>query len=1440
MITGLVVETGGFELVVGGEGIGPRRLLQDSDVAWLTAVAGRYVDAVRGGSRREVLLALGRELYGWLDGDRRRLTRLLDEAPVPVLFEVRGPRRPSAAEWALLRAPFELLAAPGGGFLVEEPEQFAVVRRLGRPGPADALDDRRLGVAFMASSPRGQNELDYEAEELAILGAVGETGLDLVVEDSGNPERLGVRLSELGGMPVVHLSCHGLHNWRERPGDRPTPVLLLEDDLGQGRPTSAKELVGLLTPRPRLAFVSACLTATGADVGGHLPAGAGRRGAPGTGAGAAVAHSLATELVAAGIPAVIGWDGSVSDRAATLFAEHLYARLGLRVTVAEAVAAARRELLESPDEHVRADWHLARLWLGPAGGGPLVAGTVKRRMAPAHHATTTFLGSKHDVPVAAAGMFVGRRPELQQALRALRGRRHGGVLLHGQGRLGKSSLAARIADRLPDRAVAVVFGDYTRAAVLDAVATAVEPFPDARDLLRDRRADVREHPDRFRALLVDLLAGPCAQAQGTRRPLLLVVDDLEQILTAHPDGPHRVDNAHNEVLADVISAFDPATTDSRLLLTSRYTFTLDGLERRLEPVQLQPLSPAARHKLRRRQQDLATTENRLPDTEPARRTDLARRAMEVSRGNPGLQDLIVLRLVYGEHVDPARAEAAIAAMENYLRQGDPADDPDLAAFLENLALDTLLQQAGPAHQDLLRACTLFTLPVPQPVVDTLAEAVGGSASRLRGLGLLDAYPDDYHRPTTAVAVNALAAGHLTPLSPDERTTLAALAVEPLHTRWGGPSPRPRRSTDLDLQLTRLALDADNPAVTADCAAKAVSALRRGPASAAAALGQRAIALLDRHHHPVPLPLLRAVADAAVTSGDGERADTLLHRAVQQIQTDPQHTDPANHAAVLHDHANRLLTRGETGQAETLLHQARQLFTDLGDTRSAAITWGQIADILQQRGEVEEALRIRREVELPEYQRIGDTRSTAITWGQIADILQQRGEVEEALRIRHEVQLPEYQRIGDTRSAAITWGKIADILQQRGEADEALRIRREVELPEYQRIGDTRSAAIAWGQIADILQQRGDVDEALRIRHEVELPAFERIGDTRSAAIAWGKIADILQQRGEVDEALRIRHEVQLPAFERIGDTRFTAATWGQIADVLQQRGEMEEALRIRREVQLPEYQRIGDTRSTAIAWGQIADILQQRGEVDEALRIRHEIELPAFEGVGDTRSTAITWGKIGDVLQQRGDVDEALRIRHEVQLPAFERVSDTREAAVTWGQIADILQQRGEVDEALRIRHEIELPAFERIGDTRSTAITWGKIAHILQQRGQAGEAVELQLKRLEVNERLGDIDGIAAANWDLARIDLDGGDLHAAVPRLVTSFQHFLELQRPDGIAVVGITLGQVMLASGARAQARQVLQACRAAAAVIGAADIVFQAEQLMETISDEDEES
>ncbi|MFC4063418.1 tetratricopeptide repeat protein [Actinoplanes subglobosus] len=1414
MVTGIVVDGSSWELLAAGERVGSRRVLSETDETFLADVGVRYVRAVQAGAADEVFLGLGRQLWSWLDGDGAGLSRLLELVPGQVTFEVRGPRSPSGRVWALLRAPLELLARPGGGFLAADAVvRFVVVRRLGAPSAVAAgADGFRLGLAFMASSPRGQHELDFEAEEAAILSAVDDARVDLLVEDTGNPGQLGRRLADVGGLPVLHLSCHGVNNWRQRPDEPGVPVLMMEDEFGDGLPTTAADLVRLLPVLPRLLFVSACLTATPANTEGLLPAGEGRRATAGE-PGVMVAHSMATSLVAAGVPAVLGWDGSVDDRAATVFARQLYAQLGNRVNLASAVGDARRSLLEHEDSRVRSDWHLARLWLGPAGGGPVVGGTRRRSRVSAVAGTKAFLDGKKHVPVAAPQMFVGRRPELQRALRALGSGDRAGVLLHGQGRLGKSSLAARIADRRPDLALAVVFGDYTAAAIVDAIADAVRTDPAARELVDSRREAVRDRPESLETLLIDLLSGPCASSEAGRRPLLLVIDDLEQVLVANPNGPHRVDPVVAPVLAAVLRAFDPAETDSRLLVTSRYQFTLDSLPDRLEQIALRPLSQVAQRKLLSRQRALVSSQRR------AERDGLAGRAVAVSRGNPGLQDLIGSRLVYGEQVDLARAESAVAGMESYLQQGDLPSETEIRAFLERLALDELLDQAGPPHRALLRDLTLFDLPLPEPVVAVLADRSGGSPARLIGLGLLDVYPDGFDSQRRAVAANALAAGRITPLTDDETATLAAVTVGPLFAAWGGTELGDRRSYDMDLQLTRLALHAGDPDVTAACAADAVHALRSGPAVDAFRLGRAAVDLLDRHHRPVPVFLLRRVAAAARTSGDGDAAHELFTRAVNQAHAHAELADPLDQARAIAEHARNLIDRGEPDQAEQLLHQAHQLFANGGSEREAAVCQGTLADILYQRGDYDEALRIRREIQLPVYERLADTRETAITWGNIADILYHRGDNDEALRIRREIELPVYERLGDTRSTAITWGNIADILYQRGDYDETLRIRREIQLPVYERLGDTRSTAITWGNIADILYQRGDYDETLRIRREIQLPVYERLGDTRSTAITWGNIADILYRRGDYDEALRIRRDVELPVYERLGDTRSTAATWGDIADILYRRGDYDETLRIRREIQLPVYERLGDTRSAAITWGDIADIMFQRGDYDEALRIRREIELPVYERLGDSRSTAITWGDIADILNRRGDYDEALRIRREIQLPVYERLGDIRSAAITWGKIADIMFQRGDYDEALRIRREIELPVYERLGDARETALAWGKIADILYQRGDYDEAAELQLERLRVDEALGNLDGIASSKWGLAQIALARNDYDAAFPLLADSFRLLQQLQRPDGIATVGNILGQILLAAKQPEQAVLVLRISRTAADKIGA---------------------
>jgi tetratricopeptide (TPR) repeat protein len=237
----------------------------------------------------------------------------------------------------------------------------------------------------------------------------------------------------------------------------------------------------------------------------------------------------------------------------------------------------------------------------------------------------------------------------------------------------------------------------------------------------------------------------------------------------------------------------------------------------------------------------------------------------------------------------------------------------------------------------------------------------------------------------------------------------------------------------------------------------------------------------------------------------------------------------------------------------------------------------------------EALKIRNE-QLPVYARLGYLRQRAVTMGRIADVLQARGQLDEAFKILKEEVLPATERLGDARSRAVTMGKIADVLQARGQLDEALKIRDEEELAVYERLGDVRSRAVTMGKIADILQARGQLDEALKIRNEEQLPVYERLGDVRSRAVTMGKIADILQARGQLNEALNIRNE-ELAVYERVGDMRSLLVGRANLAITLLQRGhdgDRKEACRLlhlaldeAKRLKLPEPQQIEEILAQA-------------------------------------------------------------------------------------------------------------------------------------------------------------------------------------------------------------------------------------------------------------------
>ena len=121
-------------------------------------------------------------------------------------------------------------------------------------------------------------------------------------------------------------------------------------------------------------------------------------------------------------------------------------------------------------------------------------------------------------------------------------------------------------------------------------------------------------------------------------------------------------------------------------------------------------------------------------------------------------------------------------------------------------------------------------------------------------------------------------------------------------------------------------------------------------------------------------------------------------------------------------------------------------------------------VAQSVGALDRSLAAAREMETVDRER-GAEREAALAAGCRADILEARGELDEALRIRQEEELPVYAKLGDVRSRAVTMGKIADILQARGELDEALRIRQEEELPVFVKLGDVRSLLVGRAHLA---------------------------------------------------------------------------------------------------------------------------------------------------------------------------------------------------------------------------------------------------------------------------------------------------------------------------------------------------------------------------------------
>ena len=471
-----------FRFFRDGELIGERELSSKEIQAFIEEVEASYQQV------SPDLAGLGGRLYGWLDGQTERwMSRVMENSPgLAVHIDV------SAHQ--LRHLPWELLRVKDG-FLCDNPDvPFTPVRYVNGRSRLNERANRPLRILFMACSPEGvEPVLDYEAEEALILQVCSRHPVELTVEESGSLSGLEEQISSFdpGYFDVLHLTGHASVHEDQ-------PIFLMEDDRGfEYSATSGEIAQSFAGAWPRLIFLSGCKTGMAADRG-NLP-------------------SLCESLVNAGAPAVLGWALPVGDHAANLAAAALYDYLSTGMRVDEAVARTRQALLRTGS----GSWHLLRLYADTTPLSELVTRLREpgRQRLTVRKADMVFLEAGK-VEVCPRELFVGRRRLIQRCLRALRSYQDDpgyaeGVLLHGMGGLGKSSVAVRLCERMSGYLRLVWVGRIDEIEFLRVINDKLENS-EARKILNDGGMPLKMR-------LQIALRGPLAGA-----PILFVFDDFEQ------------------------------------------------------------------------------------------------------------------------------------------------------------------------------------------------------------------------------------------------------------------------------------------------------------------------------------------------------------------------------------------------------------------------------------------------------------------------------------------------------------------------------------------------------------------------------------------------------------------------------------------------------------------------------------------------------------------------------------------------------------------------------------------------------------------------------------------------------------------------------------------------------------------------------------------------
>ncbi|MDB9405365.1 CHAT domain-containing protein [Microcystis sp. CS-574] len=616
----------------------------------------------------------GQGLYRWLDGTERILQNELDShRGEKIVLAISTSKR-------LVHLPWELLH-DGQGFLVSKYPAIVPLRWM-KTGNERLLtvdnnpQDRALNVVFMASSAKGVTPiLDFEAEEGKILKATRGKPLSLTVEESGCIQELGelIASKDRGYFDVIHLSGHATIKERK-------PYFITETEYGDRQDTSAEDIARELQFNlPKLLFLSGCRT--GYSDGDEI-------------------LSMAEKLLENGAKAVLGWGQPVRDNEAADTAAILYEKLSQGFTLSESLAFAYQKLLGNQAR----DWHCLRLYVRGSIPEALVKRGQKKPLPPVSFVDQFVDPETKYLRVATRETFIGRRRDLQDCLQVLKkpfdnpkAIHKAGVFLQGFGGNGKSTLAARLCDRLPDYTKLVWWQQIDQNSLVNTL---------AKKLDRPQRQILRDSNEELDYRLKDVFG-------QLNQPFLLILDDFEWNLECPSSSDDYILEAKvAQLLKALVEAIQETKYYHRLIITSRYTFNSRLLE---EFYHLNSL-PSLKYK----ESDLEKKLRRLEHFSSGKiDKSYIERALNLADGNPRL-----LEWLNNEVLSSGDIDAKLQSFEN----GSDVTWRDKIVWRLEEKPQLLTDEA---LEKVVSNCLIYEIPVPLAALEAVCQSVPNYQKKLQ-------------------------------------------------------------------------------------------------------------------------------------------------------------------------------------------------------------------------------------------------------------------------------------------------------------------------------------------------------------------------------------------------------------------------------------------------------------------------------------------------------------------------------------------------------------------------------------------------------------------------------------------------------------------------------------------------------------------------------------